>query len=93
VERAHTQAKDALFVAPLAHDRITGGSRGASGRRPPCIEGSAADPGQDAWTEQQLHLQWPRLTRRVLAPWCAMHLADHRLPGAPLDPEVDARTF
>jgi glycine/D-amino acid oxidase-like deaminating enzyme len=26
----------------------------------------------------------------LLAPWCAMHLADHLLSGKPLDPEVDA---
>lgn len=26
----------------------------------------------------------------LLAPWCAMHLAEHLLDGRPLDPEVDA---
>ena len=29
----------------------------------------------------------------LLAPWCAMHLADHLLLGAPLDPEVDLARF
>lgn len=29
----------------------------------------------------------------LLAPWCAMHLADHLLDGAPLDPEVDTSRF
>lgn len=29
----------------------------------------------------------------LLAPWCAMHLADHLIDGAALDPEVDAARF
>lgn len=29
----------------------------------------------------------------LLAPWCAMHLADHLFQGAELDPEVDLARF
>lgn len=62
------------------------GVRPTARDRRPMLGRTAADPGKIVFNGLG--------TRGVmLAPWCAMHLADHVLTGSPLDAEVDAARF